>query len=411
MEMNVLHLVSGNLTGGAARGAYWLHQGLLNLGIKSKVVSNSKVKPENETVKYLYTGVANKLKVNLNRFLDGLPLLFYRNKLKTNFSCGLLGYNFVNTDIYKQADVIHLHWVNYGLLSIKHIKRIKKPIVWTLRDMWPFTGGCHYSIDCERYKIGCGKCYQLGSKKLRDLSLFLNYYKSVNFPKHMTIVGISDWISKAAKDSNIFKEFDIHTISNNVNCQEFIPVEKTLARKKLNINTTKKVILVGAHDINCYYKGFDKFLEAYNLLNKEKYLTVFFGNLKTDYLPSDFGEYLNAGFLYDSDSLRLVYSCADVFVAPSIMDAFGKTIVESMACGTPVVCFDATGPRDIVEHLVNGYKASPFNTHDLKQGIEWVIQNSSSFNLAKRARQRASQVYDNNVIAQHYANLYSSIIK
>jgi glycosyltransferase involved in cell wall biosynthesis len=121
-------------------------------------------------------------------------------------------------------------------------------------------------------------------------------------------------------------------------------------------------------------------------------------------------EYKNYGFIHDTVTPRLLYSAADVFVAPSLMDAFGKTLVESMGCGTPVVCFDATGPKDIIDHKINGYKATPYDPDDLKKGIEWVAHTDQYEQLSKKAREKAVSVFDSKHIAEQYHRIYDQLL-
>jgi len=395
--MKVLHIVAGDLNGGAARGAYWLHLGLKELGVNSKVFTSSKTTLNDDSV--ISTTQTKKGKL-FNIFRGQIELLivkFYKNKLI--FSTGLFGVDFTKTKEYKEADIIHLHWINGGFVNMKHLSKIDKPIVWTIRDMWPMTGGCHYAMECEKYKTGCGSCEQLQSNSNYDLSKFILNRKKKFLPKSMKIVGISSWLSQKAKESYLFKDFDVITIFNNVNTNDFFPIEKNIAKKLLGIKTNKKIILAGAQDLKSFYKGFDKFIEAIKQLNKNKYFLCFFGNLDKSIVNNLGFEYKNFGFLYDTISLRLLYSASDVFVAPSLMDAFGKTLVESMACGTPVVCFDATGPKDIVTHKVDGYKAKPFDTTDLKNGIEWVLDADNYDELCKNAREKVVREFDSKVVA------------
>ncbi len=122
-------------------------------------------------------------------------------------------------------------------------------------------------------------------------------------------------------------------------------------------------------------------------------------------------DYKSLGFLHDTISLRLAYSASDVFVAPSLMDAFGKTLAESMACGTPVVCFDATGPRDIVDHKVNGYKASPYMAEDLAAGIDCVLSDENRHKeLCINAMEKAVACFDIKKVARQYAALYREVL-
>ena len=175
--MNVVHLVSGELTGGAAKGAYWLHSGLLNLGQNSHIINNSR------NLQSSYKNVHNIIKSDIQKIksfvfpqLSLLPVRAYTKRKNLIFSTGFDGYDFTKLDCYKNADIIHLHWIN-NLVSMRSLRNVSKPIVWTLRDMWPLTGGCHVSYNCDRYKEGCGKCPQLGSNFQYDLSYFILKYK------------------------------------------------------------------------------------------------------------------------------------------------------------------------------------------------------------------------------------------
>lgn len=184
-----------------------------------------------------------------------------------------------------------------------------------------------------------------------------------------------------------------------------------LWRVVLGLDTNKKIILCGSTSLNDPWKGFDKYLEALEKLDKEKYFLCFFGNLDKNVADSLGFEYKSFGYLNDNISLRLVYSCADVFVAPSLMDAFGKTLAEALACGTPVVCFDATGPKDIVDHKINGYKATPFESEDLADGIEWVLNHENYNKLCVDAREKVMKEFDSKVVAEKYIELYKEAMK
>jgi Glycosyltransferase len=252
--------------------------------------------------------------------------------------------------------------------------------------------------------------FNLGVKKKYDLSHYIVNRKQRNFPKNMTMVGISNWLSNKARESTILSDYDIRTIYNNIDCNSFFPVNKTHARKILGIETEKKVILCGAQNINDFYKGFEKYLTSLSLLNKDQFLLLFFGKLKKSTVNNIGFEYIDFGFLYDTISLRLLYSAADVFVAPSLMEAFGKTIAEAMACGTPVVCFDSGGQGEIVEHKQDGYKAIAFDAIDLSNGIKWIVEHPNPNVLAQKARDKIKLNYDVKVIVKKYQELYDEIL-
>lgn len=406
--MKILHIIAGNIGEGAARGAYWLHQGLREQGIDSKIYTNSKTTLGDNSVVSIAKTKKGKIVSMVRGQLDSLLVMFYPKRKRIIFSSGMFGLDFTKSKEYQGADIIHLHWINDGFVNIKHLESIDKPIVWTMRDMWPMTGGCHYVMECENYKTGCGNCEQLNGSKY-DLSRYILNRKKKYLPKNMKIIGISNWLSGEAQQSELFKEFDVRTIFNNVNTKEFFPVDKTIAKEILGIDTDKKIILTGSTTAKDFYKGFGKYLDAIETLDKEKYFLCFFGNLDKSIADSLGFEYKSFGYLYDNVSLRLVYSCANVFVAPSLMDAFGKTLAESMACGTPVVCFDATGPKDIVTHKIDGYKAKPFDITDLANGIEWILSNENHDDIGKLAREKVLKHFDSRVVAQKYIELYKDI--
>ena len=411
MNMNILHIVAGPLHEGAARGAYWLHLGLRHHGIKSQIMTDSRDNLGDTNVLSISSTKKLYFQSLLRSQIDNLPTVLYRNREKIIFSTGIFGFDFTKTKEYEEADIIHLHWINGGFVNIKHLSKVNKPIVWTMRDMWPITGGCHYSMGCEKYKTGCGKCNQLNSSFKYDLSSIVVKRKHKYIPKNTEIVGISNWLSEKAKDSYLFRDFKIRTIHNCINTTEFAPIDKEIAREILGLSTDKKIILAGAQSITDFYKGFDKYIEAISLLDKKQYYLCFFGRLDRKYIDQLEFEYMNFGFLFDTVSLRLLYSAADVFVAPSLMDAFGKTLAESMACGTPVVCFNATGPKDIVDHKINGYKAVPFDSTDLSNGIIWVLNSPNYQSLSLNAREKVLRCFDSKVVARQYIELYQSVMK
>ena len=409
MEKKILHIISGDLGGGAARGAYWLHNGLIKLGVNSKILVNSYENYGDPNVCSYIKTPADKIRYKIKFKLNQLLLSFYINRTGEFFSPSLFGFDITKHPLYEWADIIHLHWINGGFLSVKSISKIKKPIVWTVRDMWPFTGGCHYSLNCENYKLSCGNCPQLGSKKSYDLSRLVSYNKLQFFSKNILLIGISNWISEKIEGSNVFSNNKVKTIFNCIESDSFYPIGKDKARDVLGIKTNKKIILTGAQDSNHKYKGFDKFLSAVKHFHKDEVLLLFFGNLKSSDIESLGVEYINFGFLKDLVSLRLLYSAADVFVAPSILEAFGKTLVESMSCKTPVVCFNIGGPKDIVDHKINGYKSELNKTNDLFNGINWVLENNINNTLGIAGRSKVVNCFDSKVIAEQYLFEYAKI--
>jgi glycosyltransferase involved in cell wall biosynthesis len=354
----------------------------------------------------------SKVKNIIRLKIDQYSTIFYKNRKSRIFSTGFVGFNFTKLKEYNEADIIHLHWINGGFVNIKLLSKIKKPIIWTMRDMWPMTGGCHYSLNCEKYKTGCGKCEQLRSKNKYDLSkIIFNRKKRYISKENINLVGISRWLSEEASKSKLFKNFDIRTISNNINEKEFYQIDKNIAKEILNLKTNKKIILTGAKNLNDFYKGFHKFLNAIEKLNEKEYYICFFGKIDSKFIENIGFDYTNFGILNDSISLRLLYSASDVFVATSLQEAFGKTIAEAMSCGTPVVCFNANGPKDIVDHKENGYLATPYSSSDLVEGIKWVLEDENRrLKLSSNAREKVLNNYTLNKVASQYIKLYKDIL-
>lgn len=408
--MNVLHVVAGELSGGAARGAYWLHRGLRDIGVNSWVFTNSEATYGDPSVVTVTRSKRDKLATFVRNQTDGQMASFYRRRTPAMFSTGLLGVDFTKTPEYQAADLVHLHWINAGFVNMRHLAKVEKPMVWTLRDMWPMTGGCHYAMGCERFRTGCGQCPALGSRAERDFSRYILRRKARYLPRSMHLVGISHWVSEQARASLLFRDFDVRTISNNVDAHEFFPIDKAVARELLGLHTDKKVILTGSTSAKDAYKGFPKFIESLAHLDPARYHLCFFGKLDRSLVDGLGFDYTSLGYLHDSISLRLAYSAADVFIAPSLMEAFGKTLTESMACGTPVVCFDATGPKDIVSHLADGYKAPPFEASGLAEGVEWVCNHPDYPALSRGAREKVLREFDSPVVARQYLALYQEAL-
>lgn len=410
--MRVLHLVAGDLTGGAGRGAYWLHRGLREIGVDSNLLTNGRETYGDPSVTSLNTTVLHQAKFSLLSHMGNIPKRLYRNRKALVYNTGVAGIDITKQPLYERADIIHLHWIN-GLVAMHSLRNVKKPLIWTMRDMWPMTGGCHYSMECNRYTTGCGKCPQLGSTHEQDLSLAVIKYKKKMLPQAMRLVGISKWLSGCAEESEVFRGYNnITTISNNINTTEFFPVEKAHAQQMLGLSTEKKIVLIGSTRLKDFYKGFSLFKDALRHIDLSGFHLVVFGKVADQDIQELGVEYSILGKLSDTIALRLAYSAADVFVAPSRMDAFGKTLAESLACGTPVVCFDATGPKDIVENKVTGYKARAFDPADLAAGINWVLSRSVDeyAELSTASRVRAVEHFDAKVIAKQYRELYAESV-
>lgn len=410
--MNILLVNTSDIQGGAARATYRLHQALLAEGVNSKMLVQIKSSDD-----YTVLGPDSKLQKGFSKLrpaLDNLPRLLYKNRSQTYFSSACLPFSNIVTRINTiNPDLVHLHWVAGGMLPIEDIAKIKAPIVWSLHDNWAFTGGCHIMWECERFKQSCGACPRLGSTKEDDLSrkIFKRKLKSFSNLTHLTIVGLSRWISDCASQSSLFRNSRIITLPNPINTLSFSPIKQLLARELLHLPQNKKLILFGAMnattDLN---KGYKKICEALRQLTRDDIELVVFGSSQPQQ-PQGFNFKSHfLGHLYDDLTLQVLYSAADVMVVPSLQEAFGQTASESMSCGTPVVAFGSTGLLDIVDHKRNGYLAEPFDETDLAKGIEWVLNAKNYAQLCTNAREKIVTTFDSRLVVKQYINLYREVL-
>jgi len=406
--MNVLHLMSGSITSGASRGAYWLHRALLEQGVSSHYMTTSRETFGDPTVISTTATRGGRIGTRARILLDNLPLWLRRHD-GPKFSPAIAGYDFRKHPAYQSADIVHLHWINSGLVRIEHLRGIDKPMVWTMRDIWPATGGCHYPFECDRFKNGCGRCPQLNSRRDHDLSHRILKRKQRAIPKTTKLVCIADWMRDLAADSDVFRGFDIRIVHNSIDTDSFTPVDRKTAREILGIPSDKICILAGAQYLVSQFKGFDLLLRALQGLERDRYRLLTFGRLPGKLVSGLRLEHRDFGFLADTVALRLLYSSADMFVGPSIMDGLPKTLIEALSCGTPVVAFDSSGPGEIVTHQQDGYLARPFEIGDLARGIEWVAEHPDAGALSRAARANAVGKFDVKVAARKYVRIYEEI--
>jgi glycosyltransferase involved in cell wall biosynthesis len=322
-------------------------------------------------------GIANKFDKIIST-ISNSPLRLYPERNRAIFSPEWLPDSLAAKVEKIQPDIINLHWVCGGYMQVESVPKFNKPLVWTLHDMWPFTGGCHYSEECDRYTKSCGSCPQLHSSKESDLSRWVWQRKAQAWKNlNLTLVTPSHWLTECAKSSSLLQEYPVNVIANNLDPEVYKPLNHRRVRESLNLPQNKQLVLFGAmQGTEDRWKGFPLLVPALQSLSKsewqDKIELLVFGSSQPEN-PINVGfktHYL--GRLKD-ESLAKVYAAADVMVVPSRYEAFGQTASEALACGTPVVAFDVTGLKDIVDRQQNGYLAKPYETEDLARGIAWVL--------------------------------------
>lgn len=412
--MNVLIVNTYDIQGGAARAAYRLHQSLITAGIDSHLLVQTKKSIDSTIITPYYNPNIQKLFGLVRTNIEKIPLLLYPDRNDSFFSSAWLPSGGLIKAVEKiNPDIVHLHWLGDGMIRIEDLQKIKKPIVWSLHDMWAFTGGCHYDDGCGRYLSGCGFCPVLGSHKKDDLSSWIISRKEQTFKKidNITIVGLSSWITQCAANSYLFAGCKVVNLPNPIDTEQFLPIKKDIARRILKIPADKKIILFGATDsTNDHRKGYCELLIALTHLpkNNEIEFMVFGGKNK--------GIEENCSFIthhmghVDEDTLLYLYSAADVVVVPSLQENLSNTIIEALSCGIPVVAFNIGGNCDMIDHKQNGYLADPFNPVDLAEGIKFILYSDDYEELCIKAMEKVLQSYSSSVVIKEYIDLYNSIL-
>jgi glycosyltransferase involved in cell wall biosynthesis len=413
----ILHLSTFDAHDGAARGSAWLDKALRMRGIESSIVVGRKRSddPAIHPMPGRIAPITSALRLRFDRI--PLSLSRYPRPTESFWTIGWLPCRLERVLREFAPDIVHLHWIGAGFLPVQALKQIRCPIVWTLRDMWSFTGGCHYTAGCQRYQDACGMCPQLHSDRDADLSRAIWNRKHKHWSNlDITLVPISNWLSRCVHSSGLLHSYPQEVIPNGLDLNRFQPSEKPAARQAWHLPADRQIVVYGAlRATTDPRKGYRELIAAIaNLKDSgraENLMLVVFGDEKVGDLPDLVIDFRNVGYLDDDRRLSLLYSAADIAVVPSIEEAFGKTLIEAMACRTPVVAFDSGGPKDIITHLHDGYLAQAYSVDDLATGIIWCLdQVKTGPDLGNRARAKVKAKFDIDVVAASYESLYRRIL-
>jgi glycosyltransferase involved in cell wall biosynthesis len=308
------------------------------------------------------------------------------HEVKGLFSSFKYGIDIAKHPSVIEADVIYLHWIN-SLVNYRILKKIlktNKPVYWFMHDMFAITGGCHHSFDCTNYQTKCGNCpYHRTGNVFTDLSkrqfrIKQNLYNQFD---NLAFITPSKWLFDCAKKSGLTRNKRIYHIPNLIDTGVFKPINKDAARRLFSLESNKKIIGFGADAalIN-YYKGWKYLSEALQILSKDDLLkdisieVLIFGSSYAKEIAENIPFPVHfLGRLYDEYSVVMVYNSVNVFVIPSLAENFPNTVLESIACGTPVVGFDVGGIPDMVNQNT-GYLAKYKDSEDLAKQISLLLR-------------------------------------
>jgi glycosyltransferase involved in cell wall biosynthesis len=414
--MKIIHLCGGGLESGATLGALSLHQALIDQGVESSLIFSKGDNHSNtpDVSPFFNSKLARKLFDSSSKWIEPQLLRTETKRKIKDISLGIVGHPFfLKKREIEAADIIHLHWINSRFIRTKAIQHFKKPIVWTLRDAWPYTGGCHYTTDCEGYKTGCGQCPLLDSSNPNDRSRQVLDSKQKHLPEGIRYVALSNWTAEQARASSLLKNKSIDIILNSIGSCYFKPSDltKEQARSKFNLPTKKTIILAGAARLDSQFKGYKDLLPEFPDNPDSDLHLVTFGRISEELKSRIKAPCTHLDSIASGEELQALYHAADIFIAPSTQEAFGKTLAEAGASGLPVICYDTGGPKDIVLHRVTGYRIKT-NCIDefISATLDLVAQPDTRNEMSAAAIRHTHESFRPSTAAQKHIGLYRELL-
>ena len=417
--MRILIVNTSEKTGGAAVAANRLMDALNNNGEKAHMLVRDK-----QTDSLTVVGLPQNWRRQWHFLWERLCIYVrMRCSRKHLFEVDIAnaGTDITRTKEFLQADVVHLHWINQGMLSLKGIRRILesgKPVVWTMHDLWPATAICHYARGCQQYRSSCHHCPLLpGGGSKRDLSATVWSRKAAMLRAgNIFFVACSRWLEGEAKKSALLKGMPITSIPNAIDTRIFHPKDKAEARRSVGLPEQGRIILFVSQRVTDERKGIGYLIDAVGHLAERC------PELKNDTSIAILGGHAEEvahqlalpvhplGYVSDEPTIVNVYNAADVFVTPSLEDNLPNTIMEAMACGVPCVGFRVGGIPEMIDHRRNGYVAEFRNSNDLADGMQWVLSGADRSELSRQALRKVSQNYSQTSVALRYVEVYQQAI-
>ncbi|WP_395803101.1 glycosyltransferase [Daejeonella sp.] len=418
--MKIIHLNTYAGNGGAGRACMRLNKALKAEGVESVLAVNFLFR-DNPEVENLSKGFFSKWFSAAGIILERMTAKLFSKNVPIPFSFPIWGKDISGNKLLKSADIIHLHWINHAFLRPEDIARLanlNKPIVWTFHDSNAFTGGCHVRYDCDHFMKECGDCPVLKYSGVDDSSHRIWKRKLKAYSKlNLNIIAPSKWMAESVKKSSLLASADLVNIPNTLDTAVFKPSEKLEARKKLGLNPDKFLLMSGfmpsrkdLHKGTTYLKEAIELFINNHKISPDSIELIVFGNRDEKNVPAFPIQATFLGTISDDEQLALCYSAADAFLAPSLEDNLPNTVMESLACGTPVIAFTTGGIPDMVSHKYNGYLAEYKSSPDLAAGIFWLYKEANRPELNVHARQTVEAHFSEQIIAQKHIELYKSLL-
>lgn len=410
-----------DIKGGAARAAFRLFQALRANGVDASMNVNS-IKSGHSHIARPLSKVGEYISLGRNAIGTGLARMLTANPGST-LSPALLPSRWPNRLNKSDNDIVNLHWVNGEMLSVGDIAAIKKPVVWTLHDMWAFCGAEHYA-EHRRWQDGYTTSNRTSNAKGLDLDRFTWNKKKKLWQKPFQLVTPSHWLAECVRSSALMHDWPVKVIHNAIDTDFWRPLDKLQTRAALGFPCDVNIVMFGAiGGSKDPRKGFDLLDSALHLLKGKlaNIMLVVVGQSQPE-VPPELGFPVHfTGHISSEIELREHYNAADLIVIPSRQDNLPNMGVEALACGKPLVAFDSCGLPDLIKHQKTGYLAKAFDTQDLANGMAWVITQKQGHSdttglseatfseLEMNSRQYAEENFAYPVVAKQYAELFASL--
>lgn len=407
--MKVLFISTYDIQGGAAIAAIRLMHAMrgaeydVSMAVRTRLGTDPAVFPVGSN------------KGNKHRFYWERGVIFLHNRLSRKHlfevSIANTGISITELPEFKAADVIHLHWINQGMLSVKEIGNILssgKRVVWTMHDMWAFTGICHHAAGCQHYETACGVCPYLKTRSPGDLSYKVFQQKQEAYAKgKITFVACSNWLKELAEKSPLTRGHSIVSIPNPINTGIYTPGDKAALREKLQLPAEKKIVLFAAAKASDPRKGLEYLIRASHIIaGKRDDLCFLVAGTNGEEIARHLPQPAKSMGYVASNHMPELYSAADLYITPSLQENLPNTIMEAMACGTPCVGFRTGGIPEMIDHGENGYVAEHRSAEDLARGMVEVLFKANREKLARSAREKVTREYSQEIIANQYKAIY-----
>ena len=406
--MRVLIVNTSERTGGAAVAASRLMKALNNNGVKAKMLVRDK-----ESDSLTVVGLPKSPMLHWHFLWERLVIfcrLHFSRKHLFEIDIANTGSDITKLREFQEADVIHLHWINQGMLSLNGICKILrsgKPVVWTMHDIWPATGICHLTLGCHYFVNRCANCkYLPGGGGSNDLaSRIWQKKQQMQADENIYYVACSRWLESEAKTSALLKGQKITSIPNPIDTHIYKKGSKEEARQRLGLPLDKKLILFASQRVTNENKGMSYLIEACRQLSDQCEVVILGGHAEevVEQLPM---KAYPLGYVNEEQRIVDVYNAADVFVLPSLSENLPNTIMEAMACGVPCVAFKVGGIPEEIDHLKNGYVAAYRDAEDLAKGIAWVLEEADYESLSQQAVHKVMQCYSQQSVSVKYLEVY-----